>query len=411
MVNKENKTPSKVWSKLRPETHSATLLYMNTSDLATYVATQLKSGKSAEEIKQNLLLVGWSEEDAGSALVAGLVQSGIPAPERVMSGRGRLASTVEVILSLFSFILLGIIASALAVLYYQVINNYFPDPLVGGYGYSDASAGAINYAIAALIIAFPIYVTTMRLWFRRYREDEAKIESKLTKWLTYLVLLVAAITIVGDLVTAVFYFLQGEITARFFLKALTILVISGVVFGFYYLERKKVQYKNDIPRKTFQLFAWVVLGLVLIAIGLGFSTTGSPSTQRMRGLDNTRAQDLSTIAGCISNYAAQHKALPSTLNDLTLSTEYAYCAEMKDPETGAPYSYHIITKEEQKKVNEGTFELCATFSLETTESTLARDSYSYGTTKWAIHSKGESCDTETVTLDRSTIQDPKMMLP
>ena len=385
---------------------------MNTSNLTTYVVAELKSGKSAEEIKQNLLLVGWSEEDAGSALVAGLVESGIPAPDRVLSGRGRLASTVEVILSLFSFILLGITTSALAVLYYQVINNYFPDPLTAGYGYSDASASAINYSIAALFIAFPIYVTTMRLWFRRYREDEAKIESKLTKWLTYLVLLVAAITIVGDLVTAVFYFLQGEITARFTLKALTILVTSGVIFGFYYLERKKVQYKNDIPRKTFQTFGWVVSILVLIAILLGFMTTGSPSTQRMRGLDATRAEHLSTLAGCISSYAAERKALPASLDTLMLTTEYAYCANLKDPETGTPYTYRIIIPKEQKEVKEGTFELCANFALETTEKTIARNSYSSGTNKWAIHGVGESCDTETVTLDRkSTAQDMNRIVP
>lgn len=376
---------------------------MNTSNLTTYVAGELKVGKSAEEIKQNLLLVGWSEEDAGSALVSGLVASGIPSPERVQSGHGQLASTVEVILSLFSFILLGITASALAVLYYQIINNYFPDPLTQGYGYANTSASAINYAIAALIIASPIYIMAMRLWFRRYREDEAKVESKLTKWLTYLVLLAAAITIVGDLVTAVFYFLQGEVTARFFLKALTILVIAGIIFGFYYLERRKVQYKSDIPRKVFQSFGWTVLALVLIAIVLGFMTTGSPSTQRFRGLDNTRAQHLSTLAGCISNYGAEHKTLPATLDVLMLNTQYAYCANLKDPETGAMYEYHIITPDKQNKVNEGTFELCADFTLETTEKTIARDSYSYGTTKWAIHPAGKSCDTETVTLNRNIL--------
>lgn len=373
---------------------------MNTSNLANYVAEQLKSGKSAEDIKQNLLLVGWSEEDAGSAIVAGLVTSGTPSPERVQSGGGRLASTVEVILSVFSFILLGVTTSALAVLYYQIINNYFPDPLTVGYGYSDTSASAINYAIAALIIAFPIYAVAMRLWFRRYREDEAKVESKLTKWLTYLVLLIAAMTIVGDMVTAVFYFLQGEITARFFLKALTILVIAGIIFGFYYLERRKVQYKSDIPRKVFKSFGWAVLTLIIIAIILGFLTTGSPSTQRLRGLDNTRAQHLSTLAGCISNYAYQHKTLPSTLDTLNLTTEYSYCADLRDPETGIPYTYNILTKEEQKKVSEGTFELCANFTLETTKETLARDQYSYGADKWVIHNAGKNCDTETVTLDR-----------
>ena len=72
-------------------------------------------------------------------------------------------------------------------------------------------------------------------------------------------LLVSAVTIVGDLVTAVFYFLQGEVTGRFFLKSLTIFVVAGIIFGFYFLERKKIQYRKNVPRKTFRQAASQIL--------------------------------------------------------------------------------------------------------------------------------------------------------
>ena len=154
---------------------------MENTKLAAYVSEKLRTGIRADELKQHLLMVGWSEEEAGAAIVQGLIGSGVPSPDRVHAGGGRLASTVEVILNLFSFILLGGVVSALITLLYQVINFFFPDRLLVGYGYSDVSTSAIHYAIAALIVGFPLYLVTVRMWFRRYREDEAKVEEALKR--------------------------------------------------------------------------------------------------------------------------------------------------------------------------------------------------------------------------------------
>ncbi len=380
------------------------LMNMENSKLLAYVGEKLRTGVKAEELKQHLLLVGWSEEEASEALVKGLVAGGVPTPERVKAGGGKLTSAVEVILNLFSFILLGGVASALIVLYYQIINKYFPDALQAGYGYSTVSTSAIHYSIAALIVGFPIYVATVRMWFKRYREDEAKVESKLTKWLTYLVLLAAAVTIVGDLVTALFYFLQGEVTARFFLKALTILVVFAVIFGFYYLERKKVQYKNDISRNVFKGFGFAVGVLVLSGITLGFIAGGSPKTERMRAFDETRAQHLNSLASCIGSYGFERKALPENLDALTQNSLYAYCANQIDPETGIPYDYRIITASEKNgDITQAKFELCANFSLEVTKDSLTQSGYTSNNDKWSTHNTGKNCDSEVVVLNRNEL--------
>ncbi len=382
---------------------------MENTKLAAYVSEKLRGGMRADELKQHLLMVGWSEEEAGVALVKGLVGSGVPSPERVQSGGGRLASTVEVMLNLFSFILLGGVASALIVLFYQIINYYFPDNLAVGYGYSDVSTSSIHYAMAALIIGFPVYALSVYMWFKRYREDEAKVESLLTKWLTYIVLLIAAVTIVGDLVTALFYFLQGEVTMRFFLKAMTILVVFGIVFGFYYLERKKVQYKNDIPRSTFKSFGYGVGTLVLVAILLGFVAGGSPATERKRGFDETRANNLSSLASCIASYGHDVKSLPLTLEALGENSQYSYCSGMTDPETREPYTYNMVAPTgKSASVTQASFELCANFSLEATEGG-ANNAYSYPVDKWHIHPAGLSCDTEVVTLNINDLSKQPIM--
>lgn len=368
-----------------------------------YATERLRAGITPDIVKQNLLAVGWSEEEAGAAIVAGLVASGVPTPKQgARLGGGKLSSTVEVVLNFFSFITLCAVATSLGVLYYQVINHYFPDPLIIRYGGVDASSETIHYAIAALIITFPIYVFSIRLWFKRFREDAEKVETRLTKWLTYLVLLVTAVTIVGDLITAVFYFLQGEITARFFLKALTILVIAGTIFWFYFLERKKIQYRKDVPRRTFQSIGWAISALVVAAIALGFVVGGSPTTARKEGLDTQRANDLREIANCVANFGGNQKRLPESLAELSESGQYAYCsARISDPETGIPYEYRVTSVGMViGGVREGSFELCANFTTDSQDAMTEKNAYSYPNDKWTQHGVGRNCDTEKANLEK-----------
>src|SRR3989338_1068779 len=379
---------------------------MEQSSLNTYAAERLKTGVSPDALKQNLLSVGWSEEEAGAAIVAGLVASGVPTPGKgARSGGGKLSSTVEVVLNFFSCITLCIVATSLGVLYYQVINHYFPDPLIVSYGGIDVSSEAIHYAIAALLITFPIYVAAIRLWFKRFREDEEKVETRLTKWLTYLVLLVTAVTILGDLIVAVFYFLQGEVTARFFLKALTILAIAGTTFGFYFLERKKIQYRKDIPRNIFQSIGWATLCMVILAIALGFAVGGSPDTARKQGLDTQRTNDLREIANCVANFGASQNRLPDTIGELSESGRYAYCSgRTLDPETGVQYEYRVVSSGMVTAgVLEGEFELCATFTTDSGEMISTEKTYvNMEKDKWATHESGRECDTESAILENNT---------
>lgn len=367
-----------------------------------YAAERLKEGVTPDVIKQHLVLVGWRDDEADNAIMTGLIASGVPVPPKgARSGSGKLSSTVEVVLNFFSFITLGAVAVALVTLYYQIINNYFPDPLLVRYGGVDVSTETIHYAIAALVITFPIYAFSVQLWFKRFREDEEKTETRLTKWLTYLVLLVSAVTIVGDLVTAVFYLLQGEVTGRFFLKSLTIFVVAGSIFGFYFLERKKIQYRKHVPRKTFQSLGWGTLGLVILAIILGFVVGGSPSMSRKSGFDMQRANDLRSIAGCVANFGANQKRLPETLEELSQSGKYSYCSEsMVDPESGTPYDYRVVTPSEVTAgIREGEFELCAEFALSSHDG-VSVNTYSSPNDKWSIHGVGQGCDTEKANLER-----------
>ncbi|MDP2838256.1 MAG: DUF5671 domain-containing protein [Candidatus Moranbacteria bacterium] len=370
--------------------------------LSEYVVSRIRTGIAKAEIKEELVAVGWTEEEIEAAYRSAMVAFGAPVPSA--GNRPTLAhkaATVDVVINFFSFILLGIVASALGTLFFQIINISFPDVLdvAGSFSLGQATS-SIHYAIAALFIGFPLYFFAMRLWFRKFREDEGRTESALSKWLTYLVLLVAAVTIVGDLITVVFTMLQGEVTVRFFLKALTILTIAGAIFGFYYLERRKVQYHADITRSTFQNFGRGVMTLIVTGIVLGFFVGGSPTTERNRALDQARVGHLGGLASCIKQYAQSFGALPVTLGDLRQSSQYNYCASyMRDPETGESYEYRIVTPSRVAGAGQvGEFELCATFASPSAGVTAASEPMYGATSLWDEHDAGYNCDTVTAQL-------------
>lgn len=373
-----------------------------TSPLAVYVESRLRGGVSREVIRDELLAVGWTEEEADAAYRNGLVALGIPLPE----AGNRLAaekksSTVDIVINFFSFILLGIVATALGTLWFQIVERAFPDPLaaIGGDGQWGLTR-AIHYAIASLVIAFPLYLVTLRLWFRKFREDENRSESALSRWLTYLVLLVASVTIVGDLITVLFRLLQGEYSVRFLLKALVILVIASLIFGFYALERLKIQYRRDISGNALRAFGWSVATLVALGIVVGFFAAGSPETARKLAFDSERASNLNELSRCIERYAQDLGRLPDSLDELSRSPRYVDCAAaMRDPETRKAYEYRIVTPSRAEgPATLADFELCATFSLASAGQRSGRAIPGERYPIWSEHGAGRSCDIVTVQL-------------
>jgi hypothetical protein len=376
---------------MNEKTHSA-----QAQELVAYARKRLDEGASKVTIRDELQAVGWSEGDADSVYAKALVAGGAPVPETGSAGTyAKKASTLDTVINLSSFLLLAVVVTALGTLYFQIINYFFPDPLssVGYYAFAQQSS-AILYAIAALLVAFPLYCIVVRFWFKRFWEETSTVESKLTQWLTYLVLLVAAVTIVGDLIWIIYKFLGGEMSIRFFLKTLTILGIAGAVFGFYYYERKKIQYREDVSMKTFRMFAQVLGGVVVIGLVLGFIASGSPGYQRDLEFDQRRANDLSQLSGCVTSYAREFDRFPENLDELERQSSYYYCAKLRDPETDEPYDYQVVRDMtiDANGIREGAFELCATFTLSTRDAALA----TRGLSQWHEHDAGYECKSQEV---------------
>jgi membrane protein YqaA with SNARE-associated domain len=79
----------------------------------------------------------------------------------------------------------------------------------------------------------------MRQLKRAEQRDPEQRQSKIRKWLAYLTLIVAAAIIIGDLIAVIAGLLGGELAIRFSLKALTVLVITGSIFGYYLQDLRR----------------------------------------------------------------------------------------------------------------------------------------------------------------------------
>ena len=120
---------------------------------------------------------------------------------------------------------------------YEIINRVFPDQL-SNYYYSGFSSG-MRFSIASLVVLFPLYLYLNSFLHKQYDTYPEKRELKVRKWLIYFTLFISAITLVGDLVYAVYSLLDGELSARFWSKALTVLLAAGAVFYYYLNDIKK----------------------------------------------------------------------------------------------------------------------------------------------------------------------------
>lgn len=131
-------------------------------------------------------------------------------------------------------------AGSFIALVFQLINLQFPDPLEqANYYRPEYAYSSMRFAISSLIIIFPVYLFTTRYLNKIYQTAPEVAGMRTRRWLTYLTLFIAALIIIGDLVSLVNALLGGELTVRFILKVLTVFFVAGSVFYYYFYDLKK----------------------------------------------------------------------------------------------------------------------------------------------------------------------------
>jgi hypothetical protein len=260
----------------------------------------------------------------------------------------------------FFFLSLGVLVTlitsvtAFLNLAFETLNFKFPDVLNATYqyGYNSYNYDGARMAIATLIIFFPIFLVLMRFWRKAIKAGLSTMEGTIHKWMIYLVLFMSAVTAAIDLVTLVRYFVAGEITTRFILKVVVVLVVALYVGVYYTLELRG---KEKIW--GFRLGLWTAIKssiLVLALVVWTFTVIGTPNQQRLYRLDEKRLGDLQNIQGQVINYWQQKEKLPETLETMINPISYGSLPVDPEFESGKKYEYKMTTPL--------SFELCATFS-------------------------------------------------
>jgi hypothetical protein len=253
---------------------------------------------------------------------------------------------------------------ALVNLAFAVVDYLHPDALAGYF-----TANAVAWPISMLLVLAPILYVLEWMLVRDIRRMPEKADLWVRRWRIHLTLFLSGATIVGDLIALVNTYLSGEITSRFALKVLAILVICGVVFAYYLLARVMTEARGRGARKSLAAAGIVI---ILAFIALGFWIVGSPAHQRALRFDSERVNDLSTIQWQVLGHWQRLGVLPAKLDEL--KDPLSGTVIPTDPETGQPYEYAAKSNTAKTDSRIPTFELCATFSAET-QDTKGRGAY------------------------------------
>ncbi len=291
------------------------------------------------------------------------------------------------------FLNLGIVAvlytvvGMLLTLLFMVIDSAYPPISRYAYDYYSYNySSSISWPVSLLIVFFPLLIVLMWLLEKDFRITPEKKNLGVHKWLSYLTLFMAAATVIGDLVTVLYYFIDGqELATGFLLKVAMILLIGGGLFLYYFAE-----VRNKLTASSRMIWRIVASIIVIGSIIWAFSVFGSPRTQRLMRYDEQKINDLTSINSSVTSFFQSKGFLPTSLDELRNSS-YLY-SSIADQQTGAVYEYHLIGQSAK------VYELCAVFNKESPQpqirqgaGSLARDFYSWE------HPAGHYCFSRAIT--------------
>jgi len=288
-------------------------------------------------------------------------------------------------LHIAAIVTLYISAVSLLTLWFQYINVLFPDQLEF---FRDPFSGAIRFSIASLIIIFPLYLFLTRYLNQEIRKHSEKKNLGIRKWLIYITLFVGGVTVVIDLIVLINTFLGGELTVRFILKVLSILIVIGGGFGYYFYDLKGRWEREPQLSKT---IGWIVSLIVVVSVAGGFFIIGSPQNQREVRFDQERVRDLQNIQSQLVVFWQQKETLPEDLEQLEDPLSGILIPD--DPQTGESYTYRVL--------GDRVFELCAVFTTESIadERIKIRSEFGFTDANWS-HGIGEVCFERTIDPER-----------
>lgn len=268
------------------------------------------------------------------------------------------------------FVYLGIFITLIVSVYniikivFSAIDIKWKDLSTVVYNYDIYNDG-VRFAVASLLVLYPIYVLLSWMASKDVAEHPAKKELRVRKAFIYSALFVTACTLIGTLISIIYTFLGGDLSIRFGLKAVFIIFLSAVIGGYYYyIIKRDYTTVSKVPMTLTVVVSLAILGLVVWSI----SIIGSPAEVRKMKIDNTRLEHLSSIQQQVLNNFQSKAVLPTTISELQNALQ-GFSVPV-DPKTGESYEYKVLqqpkvvtdyTTKTKTLATPAKFEICATF--------------------------------------------------
>ncbi len=217
------------------------------SKLLPYINKKRQEGLKDADIRDSLKSVGWSEADLNSAFTL----SDIPLPDgsvvatttQVTAKDNESHTLWDTFLHVLMFINLCIYATALNmvqhVLIEKLLGSGYQNRFSGAYYlYSDGSNFLLTSAASAIIVSLPLFIVLFMRIHRMTLQDPTLKELKSRKTLIYTTLVVTFVIMLGNVISILYKFLNGEVTFNTFFHFLSPVTICSLIFAYYIKEAK-----------------------------------------------------------------------------------------------------------------------------------------------------------------------------
>ena len=213
-----------------------------------------------------------------------------------------------------------------------------------------------------MLVSLPILALAHRTIGRDASRDPALRLTPIYRTLAYLTLLITSLVMAGDLIAAIVCFLSGELTVRFILKALIILLLSGGIYLWFSSDVGREERITTTPGTATippsppwrDWLHRIGAAVAIVSMLAALYAAGSPFRQRQLRLDARRIGDLRAIQQNVETYFEREGVMPVTLEALA-DNPVTFLQNTTDPATGQPYRY--------ERINADTYTLTATFDL------------------------------------------------
>ncbi|MGE0753816.1 MAG: DUF5671 domain-containing protein [Alphaproteobacteria bacterium] len=212
----------------------------NNSVLIDFIRDAFRAGKNRQETHAALKEAGWQEEELNACWARfHEMNFPVPVPRPTVYASPRLTT-----LNIFYFVVLYISIYSVMSILFTFLDYHFPDGLgrMAGTYYSTRPIGdSIKGYLAAIIVAAPLVWLTSRALQKISAAIGQSIPVMRLRLLN-LTLFIAAITILCNGISFVYYFLSGELSIRFVIK---VIALSVLCTGLYYYFRPEMKSNEE----------------------------------------------------------------------------------------------------------------------------------------------------------------------